>query len=48
MWGCFKVAKEVDEEVVWVGCACVSILGRFWFMDLGVGPFVMLLRDVTV
>jgi hypothetical protein len=44
----FKVAEDVDEEVVWVGGACVFILRGFWLVSLRIVAFVVLFGGVTI
>jgi hypothetical protein len=44
----FEVAEEVDEEVVWVGGACVFILGGIWLISMRLDAFVVLVLGVAV
>jgi len=48
MWRSFEIAEEVDEEMVWIGAACVFILRGICLVGLGMGAFVMLLGRMTV
>lgn len=48
MWRSFEVAEEVDEEVIWVGAACVFILRGVRLVGLRMGAFVMFLGRMAV
>jgi hypothetical protein len=48
MWRSFEVAEEVDEEVVWIGVACIFILRGICLVCLGMSAFVMLLGRMAV
>ena len=50
MWRCFEVTEEVYEEVVWVGGACVFILGGVCLMGMRMRmcAFVMFFWGVAV
>jgi hypothetical protein len=48
MWRSFEVAEKVDEKVVWIGGACVFVLGRVWLVGMRMVAFMVSFRAMAI